>query len=349
MTARVLIVDDSTVARRLLTEVLAGDPAIEVIGTASDADSALAKISQLTPDVVTLDVDLPGRNGLDLLVELRKASPRLPVIMVSASTQQAATTTLDALARGASDYVTKPSGLPREQAIAHIRDQLVPRVRALAGPLGRTAPVARRAAAPPRLELLAIGASTGGPNALDQLFRSLPADLAVPVVVVQHMPPTFTRLLAERLDGHGPLRFAEAVDGEPLRPGRVLLAPGDHHLRVVRRRDGLAVALDRGPPEHSCRPAVDVMLRSIAELGLATLAVILTGMGQDGLLGCQAIHDRGGQVLVQDEATSVVWGMPGFVARAGLAARVLPLVDLAPEILARIGAAPPIARGFHGA
>lgn len=348
MTARVLIVDDSTVARRLLTEVLAGDPAIEVIGTASDADSALAKIAQLTPDVVTLDVDLPGRNGLDLLVELRKASPRLPVIMVSASTQQAATTTLDALARGASDYVTKPSGLPREQAIAHIRDQLVPRVRALAGPLGRTAPVARRAAAP-RLELLAIGASTGGPNALDQLFRSLPADLAVPVVVVQHMPPTFTRLLAERLDGHGPLRFAEAVDGEPLRPGRVLLAPGDHHLRVVRRRDGLAVALDRGPPEHSCRPAVDVMLRSIAELGLATLAVILTGMGQDGLLGCQAIHDRGGQVLVQDEATSVVWGMPGFVARAGLAARVLPLVDLAPEILARIGAAPPIARGFHGA
>jgi two-component system chemotaxis response regulator CheB len=348
MTARVLIVDDSTVARRLLTEVLAGDPTIEVVGTASDADSALAKIAQLTPDVVTLDVDLPGRNGLDLLVDIRKASPRLPVIMVSASTQQAATTTLDALARGASDYVTKPSGLPRDQALAHIRDQLVPRVRALTGSAGpRT--VARRGTPSPRLELLAIGASTGGPNALDQLFRGLPADLAVPVVVVQHMPPTFTRLLAERLDGRGPLRFAEAVDGEPLRPGRVLLAPGDHHLRVVRRRDGLAVALDRGPPEHSCRPAVDVMLRSIAEAGLAALAVILTGMGQDGLLGCQAIHDRGGQVLAQDEATSVVWGMPGFVARAGLAARVLPLVDLAPEILSRVGAAPPLVRGCHGA
>jgi len=350
MKTRVLIVDDSAVVRRLLTDLLSADPDIEVVGSAANAALALAKIKQAPPDVVTLDVEMPDVSGLELLVEIRKIAPRLPVIMFSALTQRAAETTLDALARGATDYVTKPLGAAsREEAAEHVRAQLIPKIKALGprAPAGAMALMAQRSAAIDvrrtygPIEVLAIGTSTGGPNALAALFREIPADLQVPVVIVQHMPPLFTQLLGERLSNDCPLTFSEAKHGELLRPGHAYIAPGDHHMRVVRSGGSVSVAIDQAAHENSCRPAVDVLFRSVATVYEGrSLAVILTGMGQDGLKGCELIHAQGGQIIVQDEATSVVWGMPGFVARAGLAHKVLPLPEIAPEIVRRIMSAP---------
>lgn len=339
---RVMVVDDSGTIRRLLVDVLSKDPELVVVATACDAATALEKIRETTPDVLTLDVEMPDRSGLELLVDIRRIAPRLPVIMFSSLTLRAAATTLEALARGATDYVTKPSGTSREAAIEHVKSQLVPKLKVLGG----RAPVVTQSGARadsrrvPQgvVDLVAIGTSTGGPNALSDVFRELPASFPVPIVVVQHMPPMFTRLLAERLDATCPLAFSEATDGAAVVPGRVLIAPGDSHMRVVANNGALTIALDKEPPEHSCRPAVDVLFRSVATVTKSrSLAVVLTGMGQDGLLGCEAIRARDGQILVQDEATSVVWGMPGFVARAGIADRIVPLGEIARAIVARVG------------
>jgi len=359
---RVLIVDDAVVIRRLLSDSLAGDPDIEVVGAAANGRIALAKIPQVNPDVVTLDVEMPELNGLETLVEIRKTWPKLPVIMFSTLTERGAAATLDALTAGANDYVTKPSTCGSVTiAMQRVRDDLVPKIKQLTGrAIGATAPppalrtvppgaapttapvvpLARRAAAPRAnapVEIVAIGVSTGGPNALAELMPHIPGDLPVPIVVVQHMPPLFTRLLAERLDGQSALDVREGVAGAELRPGEVYIAPGGHHMTVVRNGKRVALAVNDDPPENSCRPAVDVLFRSVvAAYGAGTLGVILTGMGQDGLRGCEHVRDAGGQVLAQDEATSVVWGMPGFVARAGLADRVVPLPSIATEIVTRI-------------
>jgi two-component system chemotaxis response regulator CheB len=334
---RVVVVDDSAVIRRLVSDVLGRDSEIEVVGTAGDGATALAKIAALAPDLVTLDVEMPDRSGLEVLLDIRKIAPKLPVIMFSSLTQRAGATTLEALARGASDYVTKPTGTTREAAIAHVRDQLVPKVKMLT--MRGASPLAQRPLSRPsnRPQLLAIGTSTGGPNALTQLFARIPASFPIPIVLVQHMPPTFTRLLAERLSTTSPLSFSEATHGALLRPGHVLVAPGDQHMRISQNTETTSVVLDQGPPEHSCRPAVDVLFRSVAATNLRALAVVLTGMGHDGVRGCEAIRGAGGSVVVQDEATSVVWGMPGAISRAGLADRVLPLGEIASEILARTG------------
>jgi two-component system, chemotaxis family, protein-glutamate methylesterase/glutaminase len=359
--ARVLIVDDSVVVRRMLTDILSMEPDIEVVGAAANASLALAKIPQTNPNLITLDVEMPGMNGLDLLAEIRKTSPKLPVIMFSSLTQRAAATTLEALARGATDYVTKPSGMgSRAEAVEHVRAQLVPKIRALAGHLSRMSSGQGACARPKQkfsaagllhLQVLAVGSSTGGPNALVELFRAIPRTLPVPVVIVQHMPPVFTRTLAERLTAACPMKFHEAVHGDLLRPGEAWIAPGDHHLRVERQAGALKLALSKDLPENSCRPAVDVLFRSVADVfAEGTLAVVLTGMGQDGLRGCQAIAARGGQIVVQDEATSVVWGMPGFVAKNGLAEAVLPLGELSGEVLRRVmrsGARPPESERRH--
>jgi len=341
---RVLIVDDSVVVRRVLSNTLAAEPDIEVVGSAATASLALAKIDQSRPDVVTLDVELPDMNGLDLLTAIRKTSPRLPVIMFSALTHKAAATTLEALARGATDYVTKPVQSNLAASVEHVQSQLLPKIRALAPRARptRVSPLPARMHQPPvssgRIEVLAVGSSTGGPNALCDLFRALPGTLSVPIVVVQHMPPLFTRLLAERLTTSTAIPFREAEHGDVLEPGKGWIAPGDQHLRVVREGATVKLALDREAPENSCRPAVDVLFRSVAEAyGEGVLAVVLTGMGQDGLRGSESIRARRGQVIVQDEATSVVWGMPGIVARAGLAQAVLPLPEIAGDVLRRVG------------
>jgi two-component system chemotaxis response regulator CheB len=335
--ARVLIVDDSTVIRRLLSDALAGDSAIEVVGTASNGRIALARIPQINPDVVTLDIEMPEMDGLETLKELRKLYPRLPVIMFSTLTERGAVATLNALAAGASDYVTKPANVGSvTAAMQNVREQLIPRIKGLCPawaeprPATRTAPTpcTRPIAAPKsnQLEIIAIGVSTGGPNALTEIFRQLPKDLSVPVVVVQHMPPVFTRYLAERLNAVSALHVREATAGELLHAGGAWLAPGGMHLALARAASGVVTRLHEGPPENSCRPAVDVLFRSVADIyGPAALGLILTGMGCDGLRGCQAIRGAGGRILIQDEATSIVWGMPGAVHGAGLADEILPL------------------------
>jgi two-component system chemotaxis response regulator CheB len=343
MRTRVLVVDDSAVIRRMLTEILGADPDVEVVATAASGAAAITKLAECAPDVVTLDVEMPGISGLDALVAIRQQAPRLPVIMFSSTTQRGAETTLEALARGATDYVTKPSGTgSREASIAQVRAQLVPKIKGLARRT-RVAPAVAAATAKPRrrdratrVDAVVLGCSTGGPNALTELLAALPSPLPVPIAIVQHMPPVFTRILADRLSARSKLNVREARDGEPLHAGEVLVAPGDHHL--VLARDGVIVhaRLDRGAPENSCRPAVDVLFRSAAATyGAGVLAVVLTGMGQDGLRGCELIRTAGGQIVVQDEATSVVWGMPGAIATAGLADQVAPIDQIADAIVRR--------------
>jgi two-component system chemotaxis response regulator CheB len=349
---RVLIVDDSVVVRRLLSEILSAEPGLEVAGVAGTGSTALAKVDLLRPDIITLDVELPDMSGLDVLAEIRKRAPKLPVIMFSSLTQRAAATTVEALALGATDCVAKPSGDGgREAATEQVRRELVTKVRALAEAIRPSAPSPRHSHIPcapvanRRIEILAVGASTGGPNALATLFQHIPATLRVPVVIVQHMPPLFTRMLAERLAGTCPLPFREAADGDVLEPGTAWIAPGDFHMTLVRQRGKVIVALTQAPPENSCRPAVDVLFRSVAEVyGSATLATVLTGMGQDGFRGIEVLAGKGAQVVVQDEASSVVWGMPGIVARSGLAQAVLPLPRMADELMRRIDAPDGFAR-----
>ncbi|MDX6204733.1 MAG: two-component system, chemotaxis family, protein-glutamate methylesterase/glutaminase [Frankiales bacterium] len=356
-TIKVLVVDDSVVVRRLVTTALSSDPEIEVVGTASSGRLALDKIGQLNPDLVTLDIEMPDMDGLETLKELRRRHPKLPVVMFSSLTERGAAITLDALTFGANDYVCKPAKVSSpDEAMANVRDQLIPKIKALT--IGRSGPaaVARPVAASPVLvrrrvampstsiepigpvEVIAIGASTGGPDALASILSKLPADFPVPIVIVQHMPPLFTRLFAQRLNSGCQITVREARDGDLVEPGTVLIAPGDFHLSL--RRDGLAVraVTHQEGPENWVRPAVDVLFRSVAEVyGERALGVVLTGMGQDGIRGVERLVGAGAQIVVQDEATSVVWGMPGVVADAGLAHRILPLVDVAPHVMAVAG------------
>jgi len=340
---RVVVVDDSVVIRRLVKDVLADDPNIDVVGTAENGEVALAKIAELNPDAVTMDIEMPRMNGIECVRALRKTHPRLPIVMFSTLTERGASATLDALAAGASDYVTKPSNVGSvAESRQALRDQLIPKLLALtaarrlvvkAAPPPPRLPLAPRTVRTTPFAVLAIGCSTGGPDALAAVLGGLPRELPVPVVIVQHMPPLFTRMLAQRLDSSSQLTVREAVDGEPLVPGTVLIAPGGRHLALKRAAAGAVVALNDDPPENFCRPAVDVMFRSVAALYKdKTLAAVLTGMGRDGALGAKVVRDAGGEVFAQDEQSSVVWGMPGAVVSTSQADRVLPLTDIAREL-----------------
>jgi len=349
---RVLVVDDSVVVRRLVSKALEAEEEVEVVGVAADGSIALANIERLHPDIVILDVAMPVMDGLAALAEIRERWPVLPVVMFSTLTSRGAEVTLDALALGASDYVLKPSGGDAASSMEKIRAELLPRIAALLPQAreSRERPTNRLPARPSRasgqvekpsgplqrIDLIAIGISTGGPTALAELVPSLPGDLPVPVAIVQHMPPMFTKILAERLTHKSALTVVEASDGERLRPGSVYIAPGDLHLAIAARdRDHLHVY--DGPHENSCRPSVDPLFRSVAErYGPHALGIVMTGMGSDGLRGAEHLVAAGARVLVQDEASSVVWGMPGFVARAGLADAVVPLEGLRGEILRRV-------------
>lgn len=341
---RVLIVDDSVVTRRLVSDMILSDPALEVAGIAHHGRIALAKIPQVSPDIVTLDIDMPEMDGLETLARIRADYPDLPVIMLSGLTEDGAKFTIEALAMGASDYVTKPSGVgANATSVAEVRDELLRKIRALGeGKLNRMAKSRRKnekgdPADKSRLEVVIIGISTGGPNALVRLLPELPADFPVPVLVVQHMPPLFTKFLAERLEKICPLAVQEAVHGEQIKPGTIWIAPGDFHMEIERKQPGVTIRLHQGPLENSCRPAVDPLFRSAVEcFGSRVLGVVMTGMGHDGLQGSRCIRDAGGQILAQDQKTSVIWGMPRFVTEEGLPDEVLPLDRLAASICKRV-------------
>jgi|SRR5579884_3095927 len=341
---RVLVVDDSVVIRRLVTHALSEDPDIEVVGAASNGVLALQRIAQTNPDVVTLDIEMPEMDGLETLRHIRRQYRHLWVIMFSTLTERGAVATIDALAAGADDYVPKAANAGSlEQSLAALRNQLIPKIhqffpRSVAAAQPAVAAL-RMPLAPPRPahnapEVIAIGVSTGGPTALGQIIPMLPAGFPLPVLIVQHMPPLFTRFLADRLAQQSKLPVEEAKENMPVVPGRIFIAPGDYHMYAARSSGQVHIHLDQAPPENSCRPSVDVLFRSVAECyGARAVCAVLTGMGQDGLRGAEALKRAGAFVFAQDEASSVVWGMPRAVVEAGLADAVVSLPHVVPEIL----------------
>ena len=347
---RVMLCDDSATVRGALARVLEADPAMRIVARAGDGRQALAALATLPvaarPQVILLDLEMPVMDGMTALPLLLQQRPRPAVIVASALTQRGAATAMAALRAGAADYIPKPGAAGGGLNDPGFRAELLAKVKGWAR-MGQPAlaaaappvlqPIPRRAGPAPRA--IGIGSSTGGPQALALLVRSLKAPLPVPVIVVQHMPGGFTTMLADHLNRLGGPPCSEARDGEMAQPGRLYVAPGNSHLLVQPASGGgLALRLSDAPPENFCRPAVDPMLRSLARAcGGPVMAVILTGMGQDGLAGCRAVAAAGGTVLAQDEASSVVWGMPGAVARAGLAQVLLPPAALANEIAIACG------------
>ena len=338
---RVLIVDDSAVARRSIQDALAQDPEIEVVGVACDAYVAREKILKLDPDVITLDLEMPRMDGLTFLRILQEHHP-LPVVVVSSLTPQGSAKALEALAAGALDVLAKPDG---RQTLGEVAAQLAyhvkaaararrPRRRPEAGlitPPPPTAPVPAGEFSARRVIL--IGASTGGVEALRFLLPRLPDGLP-PIAVVQHIPANFSRIMAERLNDLCPFEVREARDGDELRRGLCLVAPGDFHLALVPFGRGYRARLTQSPPVHHCRPAVDVLFRSAAEhAGAQAVAVLLTGMGVDGARGMQALRLAGSRTLVQDEETCIVYGMPQAAVKLGVADEVVPLPQMPQAIL----------------
>jgi two-component system chemotaxis response regulator CheB len=344
---RALIVDDSVVIRRLVTHALSEDPSIEVVGSAPDGAIALARIPQLNPHVITLDIEMPRMDGLATLREIRKQFPNLIVIMFSTLTERGAAVTMEALALGAHDYCAKASNTGSlDRSLESLRAELIPKIKqfftfekSAVEPIPVTAkiPIPQPKGPRPPPQVVVIGVSTGGPTALASIIPHFRADFPLPVLIVQHMPPMFTRLLAERLQAHSPLCIREASQGTRIEKGHILIAPGNFHMRVSRNSRDASVTLDQAPAENSCRPAADVLFRSAAEAyGGATIGVVLTGMGKDGFHGCEALKGKGAYVIAQDEASSVVWGMPGFVSKAGLADATVSLQAIVPEILGQL-------------
>ncbi len=341
---RVLVVDDSAVMRSLLRMVLDPHPQIEVAAVAADGAEALAVFDSLHPDLVLLDVEMPGMNGLDALSAIRLRDARVPVIMCSNLTGRGARVTLDALSRGATDYVTKPAGQSGiRNGMDTLTRELIPKILAHfpSEPAATPSqlPLCSVSPAPGAPRVIVLGVSTGGPAALEALLPKFPASFPLPILIVQHMPRLFTGLLAERLDAISALHVREALPGARPQPGVVELARGDWHLELAR---DFRLRLNQSEPENFCRPSVDVLFRSAARTCSGrVLGVILTGMGSDGLAGCRAIRAAGGIVFAQDSPTSVIWGMPGAVVSAGLANKVLPLDAIPAEILRCVASHPP--------
>lgn len=347
----VLIVDDSRLFRSAIERALADQDDIAVVGSVFNGEKALEFVRRTPPDVVTLDVEMPGTNGLETLRQIQRhvaSQPRhrpVGVVMVSAFTRRGADITIEALEAGAFDFVTKPSGPSEEANLAALRGELLAKIRACASlqrkasavaaplrPAGAT-PTRPSARASSAIGAVVIGASTGGPRALSELLPDLCERVRVPILIVQHMPPRFTSSLAESLTRIARRKVVEAADGMPLQPEGVYLAPGGRHLLIRGSAGVLQTGLNDAPPENGCRPSVDVLFRSAAAVyGGGVAAVILTGMGRDGTAGLHAIKRAGGWVIAQDEASSVVWGMPGSAVEAGVADDVLPLNQIARSV-----------------
>jgi two-component system chemotaxis response regulator CheB len=352
----VMVVDDSAVIRGLLTRTLEEDPEIAVIASVGNGEAAISALQRSVVDVIVLDIEMPVMDGLTALPKLMAIAPGVKVIVASTLTKRNAQISLKALSSGAADYIAKPSSAGEMNAAGDFRRDLVAKVKTLgavrhAGTAGKRmvsageraatrlaprpqGPIVLRAPSTTLPDVLAIGSSTGGPQALFALFRALPQTLKQPIFITQHMPATFTTILAEHLTRASGRTAQEGVDGEPVVRGRIYVAPGDFHMKVEAKGTERVIRLTKEPPENFCRPAVDPMFRSLAQIyGPAVLSVVLTGMGSDGAKGGQAIVAAGGTVIAQDEATSVVWGMPGAAAAAGICAAVLPLADIGPQIM----------------
>jgi two-component system, chemotaxis family, protein-glutamate methylesterase/glutaminase len=342
--ARVMICDDSVTIRGAIARMLETDPGIQVVAKVSNGRMAIEELKRTKVDVLVLDIEMPVMDGMTALPLLLKADPGLRIIMASTLTTRGADVAMQALRLGAADYVPKPSSIGSE-ADDRFRLEIVGKVKGLARlrnraalPASLTRPasasIVTRPAPVLAPKMLAIGSSTGGPQALFTLIQALGTSVNIPVILTQHMPPTFTPILAEHITRLGGLPCAEAKHGEPLLPGRIYLAPGDKHL-IIEKGDGAARArLSDDPPENFCRPSVDPMLRSAAAVcDGRVLVTMLTGMGHDGLAGTRKVVETGGSAVAQDEATSVVWGMPGAIAQAGLCHAVLPLPRIAPKLL----------------
>ena len=376
-TTSVMVVDDSATVRTLLQRIIEAEPGFKVIATARDGQLAVERCKELKPDIVTLDVEMPNMSGLEALPRLLEAHRSVAVLMCSSLTSRGAKETVEALLHGALDYITKPAGTGSyEESMSQFRTAIVPKLKALASrkrsiaalappSLARPASssvdkagslrTAERVSSPPkessvrtpertslrptrRTRVLALGSSTGGPVALSEMLQGLPASFPLPIVIAQHMPEIFTRLLAERLSDVSKFKVREAVAGEVLRAGEAWIAPGNFHMTVeTNTSQQLCIGINSGTPVNSCRPSIDVLFESIAKCcGGDVICALLTGMGHDGRDGAKAIRQAGGQVLAQDEASSVVWGIPGAVVSAGLASGVYPLKQLPDQIMARL-------------
>jgi two-component system chemotaxis response regulator CheB len=343
---RVMVVDDSAVMRKLISNLLARDSEIEVIATAIDGDFALSKIDQLKPDVVTLDVEMPRMDGLTTLEHI-VSKYRLPVVMLSSFTERGAAATMQALEMGAVDFVCKPKVASQ---IGNLADELISKVKAAARSdvaalnlrLGN--PVSRKAKPPPPVmppdnaQILAIGASSGGPHALRYMLPRLPVDFAAPILIVQHLPEAFTRMLARWLDEMCAIEVKEAAAGELIMAGRAYIAPAKVHMKVKRVTGGAEIQLEHSAPVNGHMPSVDVLFNSVAEsFGASATAVILTGMGSDGATGLGEVRKAGGHTVAQDEESCSVFGMPRVAIQRGGAKKVLALADIAPHLISRIG------------
>lgn len=351
----IMVVDDSAVIRGFMSRMLESDPEFKVVATAANGEIAVKAITKCNADLVILDIEMPVMDGLTALPLILKAKPGVKVIISSTLTRRNAAVSIKALGAGASDYIPKPTSMRDLHSSESFRREVFDKIKALIRPTGSADVPARTRilrpvavpAAPQTIELrkpsafrpsvLAIGSSTGGPQALFTLFEYLKATVTVPIFITQHMPATFTTILAEHLQRISGAPCAEGQDKEPVMKNHIYLAPGEFHMIVEADSNGPIIRLSKEPPENYCRPAVDPMFRSIATVyGAKTLSIVLTGMGQDGLVGGQAVIDSGGTLIAQDEATSVVWGMPGAVAKAGLCSAALPLSEIAPFISGKL-------------
>jgi len=347
---RVLLVDDSAVVRGALGRIIDAEGDMRVVTTAPNGQVALDALKHTPIDVVLLDIEMPVMDGLTALPLILAQYPATRVIMASSLTQRGAEISFQAMALGAADFIAKPAARTGAAALASIAQEIAMKVRAIGRARGRSAAhsansgsvVADRpftgllASRGPvaSVRVVAIAASTGGPNALAEVLSALPADFPIPILITQHMPALFTAMLAQRLERDGKRPCTEARDGEVIRANHTYVAPGGFHMIVQTNEGQPYLRLTQSEPENYCRPAADPMFRSVASIyGSSSLAVVLTGMGDDGVRGCRDIHARGGRIVVQDEASSVVWGMPGAVAGAGIAASIAPLSDIASTIL----------------
>jgi len=349
---RVLVVDDSAVIRKAVKCAIELDPGITVVATANDGVHALDILREEHIDIVVSDLEMPHMDGTQLCQKMAVMYPGIPVIVLSGAASSSRAT-VAALAAGAVDYVSKPTGANVANVMEDLRSNLVPKIKTHTARKARKTNGVLEASKTPntnvtpremllprkngKVSAVCVAVSTGGPQALSRVLESIPKSFPVPILVVQHMPATFTSLLADRLDTLCHLRVREAKDGDEVVPGGVWIAPGGRHMTVERRDGSVYIKLNDNPPEQSCRPAADVLFRSMPSVwGREVLAVVLTGMGADGTAGCKSVVEAGGSVIAQDTETSVVWGMPGSAVRAGVVETVIPLEEIHQEIEQRV-------------